>query len=663
MRIPTSHFSGQRILASRPAGRQRGFLLVTAVVLIVIAALLISAMVFLSATDSETGASNTQSAQALFIAESGVERALYGFTKEGAACGSLAYTAGLGQGSFTTTGTLYAPAATALSAAISATDSVIPVASVAGYAPHGRIIIGSESINYTGSSSSSCGAFSPPCLTGAARGASGSVAAAHALGAAVSQNQCLIRSVGTVDNATRTVDRAISAASGSTSAIIVYAKETTPGTPFYRFWDNTTATWGAEQSASSVGGGRIQYIVVKSARTRNEMILGTLDDTGDIRIQIWNGSNWSDGTTVGATRLMADVGGNDNYRGFDIAYETGNDRAMVVYNNGINNRNPAYQIWDSTSWATGTLNGDLGGNYTTNNSPPVWIDLAADPRSGMNNMVLLTMDSNRGVYGVTWNGVTWTRRSTTAPWGQTAVVDRKPMDVAYEQLSGRAMFIWGTTTSGTNQQQYRIWNNSTSTLSGITNFDITTMNSTANWIRLVPEPNTDNFMYGVQDSSPDLHTLFWNGSTSTFGSQTRHDTRTEAGTSRNFDIAFETYPANAGQAWLVWGTATGSDQVRRRHWNNGSGWDAALAKIGDDTGYIRVAAHPVTGAIFAALYQTNGSSTRDIQEIHLTNGSGTWSGIATIWDGGTIGNPVMQRVDMAPARAGLTLYDWIEVFP
>jgi len=190
---------------------QRGFLLIMAVVLIVVAALLLTVMMFLGVTATESSASHLQSTRALFVAESGMERALYGFSQEGTGCVSLTYASSFGDGNFSTTGTLYAPAATALSAAISATDTIIPVASVAGYAPHGRLTIGAESINYSGSSTTSCGAFSAPCFTGALRGAGGSAAAAHALAAAVSQNQCTIRSTGTVNVAKRTVESAVTA--------------------------------------------------------------------------------------------------------------------------------------------------------------------------------------------------------------------------------------------------------------------------------------------------------------------------------------------------------------------------------------------------------------------------------------------------------------------
>lgn len=197
--------SGQCIACGR---FQRGFLLVTAVVLIVVAALVLSAMVFFSVVASQSAATNLGSKQAFFIAESGIERAIRGFWREGTACGALNYANNLGTGSFSTNGTLYAPSpVTTLSANVGVADTVIPVASTSGYAPFGRITVESEEINYAGigTSAATCAPFASPCLTDAERGAGGSVAAAHMVGAAVLQNQCNITSVGTVSTASRTV--------------------------------------------------------------------------------------------------------------------------------------------------------------------------------------------------------------------------------------------------------------------------------------------------------------------------------------------------------------------------------------------------------------------------------------------------------------------------
>lgn len=179
---------------------QRGALIITAIVLLVIVAVLVAVASYLSIANVGSGTGHMSSAQALFVAESGIQRAVYQY-KTGTACGALTNTnVAVGTGSFTTSGTLYNPANTTISKAggITAADTVIPVASLAGYAPHGRIGIENEQINYSGTSTSSavCGAGLTACFTGATRGVAGTAAAAHAFGVAVSQNQCLIRSTG-----------------------------------------------------------------------------------------------------------------------------------------------------------------------------------------------------------------------------------------------------------------------------------------------------------------------------------------------------------------------------------------------------------------------------------------------------------------------------------
>lgn len=194
------------------AGRkyQRGMLLIVAVVLIAVAATMATAIVTLTTGGNQGGGMQLNSTQALYAAESGIERALYGFTN-GTACSSLSYTnISVGQGSFTATGTLYNPASTTLSSNINATVTYIPVASVAGYATHGRITIGSEAINYTGKSTDTtvCSGYSA-CFTGAIRGAGGTTATTHNSGDTVTQSQCVIGSTGSVNGARRTVESAV----------------------------------------------------------------------------------------------------------------------------------------------------------------------------------------------------------------------------------------------------------------------------------------------------------------------------------------------------------------------------------------------------------------------------------------------------------------------
>jgi Tfp pilus assembly protein PilX len=168
---------------------QSGFSLIIAVIMILIFAIVSVTVASLVSTDSTLSLYELRSTDALYVTRAGIERVLYQF-KNGTACASLAYTNSLGSGSFTTTGNLYNPGSTMLSSGISSSTTTVPVNSTTGYAPHGRITIDSETLDYTGTT--------PTSFTGARRGAAGSTADIHSSGASVSQNHCLIRSTGTI---------------------------------------------------------------------------------------------------------------------------------------------------------------------------------------------------------------------------------------------------------------------------------------------------------------------------------------------------------------------------------------------------------------------------------------------------------------------------------
>jgi len=187
-----------------PMKNQKGCSIIAAVFIIVILAFMGVMFLTMVNTASFTSVNDLQSAQALNVAESGIEYALNQFWT-GTSCNSLGYTnVALGAGSFTTTGTLYNPAAPAtVSVVVNAGDAAISVTSVNGYAPHGRIRIETEEILY--------GALDIPGnrFINVQRGAAGTTAAGHAINRPVYQNECLIQSIGTVGNAKRTIQKAV----------------------------------------------------------------------------------------------------------------------------------------------------------------------------------------------------------------------------------------------------------------------------------------------------------------------------------------------------------------------------------------------------------------------------------------------------------------------
>lgn len=656
----------------RAPASQRGFLLIVAVVLIAVGAAMAAIIVTLTAGSGQGGGLHVNATQAFFVAESGIERALYGYTRQGAACTALTYNGSVAisgvSGSYSTTGTAYAPAATALSANINAATTVIPVNSVAGYATHGRIMIGAEAIHYTGTSTSPavCGGGAPACFIGATRGTGGTAAAAHSVGNAVIQNQCLIDSVGSVDNARRTVSRAVFRGAG---AMAVYVHENNLGVPYYRFWDG--AAWGVEATATGVGS-EIRYIMVKSARTRDEYIMVTQSANGEIRAQIWNGTAWtSNGVTTGATLLLGTINNNGDrdYRAFDVEYESASDRAMVVYRNG-NNADPDFRLWNGTAW-TGTAT--VVPNATANR--PRWIELAADPNPLLNDMVLFVANSGRDVHGTHWNGVAWDDMGAGLWDNDTAATTTKIMDVVYERdAPGRAVFVWADDTSC--NLSFRTWDPAgAGTLGGITPFAIpggAGCADQADWVRLAADPFSSSIMLGVQDQDNDLNTCLWIGSPPAGWNcadppHIEHSTDVESGVNRSFDIVFASDPNRVGEAWLVWGAlAGGGTNIWRRPWNPAtSTWGAIDVFLGPDMCYPAAVAHPNTGVILVGNYED--ANTGDISATQLVNG--VWSGSTLLWNSGASstldcqgGDLIHERVSIATQRGGLNRIDWLEVF-
>jgi hypothetical protein len=385
-------------------------------------------------------------------------------------------------------------------------------------------------------------------------------------------------------------------------------------------------------------------MVLKFARTRNEAVLGTLDSTGDIQVQIWNGASWGAPTLMGNTTAA-----NSIYRGFDIEYETNGDRTVVVYNTNVANQ-VSYRIWSGLAWSA-QANQALA---TVSIGVPYWIELAPNPLAASNEIAMIVLGSNVDVYGLRWTGVAWNNMGVAATWDTTAATaTRKAIDVAYEQQTGRAMFIWGDSVAG--DQYYRIWNGAA--LTANTQLTIPAMGGVAYWVRLAPDTFSNRIMFSVQDAGRDLNTRLWSGAAwDTAAQHPEHDNGTEDA-SRNSDIVFETAAVNAGRAWLLWGNGSA---LSRRQWT-GAAW-GAITTTGDDTSLVQLLAHPLSGAVFSAIYESSASATQDIWESHLTSGSATWSPRFTVWGGPTVANPVRERLFLAAERYNpLIAPDWREI--
>lgn len=635
--------------------RAGGFLLIVAVFVLVLVAIALVALGNMTSADIRSGSEHAQSEQAYFAAYSGLERASYRYGA-GVACAALAETGiAVGNGTFDLSATAYLSNA-ANATVNNANSQTINVSDTSTYAPHGRARIRTaafgaiEEIHYSGKTANK--------FTGVTRGVAGTTALAHAA-EPVYQDLCLVQATGRVGNAVRVLERALHDA----NSMMVYAKMAgITTTPYYRLWDESTAAWGAEAAANAPSANPLQQMVLKFARTRNEAILGTLSSTGALHIQIWDGFEWSTPVLVATSSTGAS-------RAFDIAYETQNDRALIVYN--TNTRNPGYRIWDGSMLSAEVLLSSAANLNATYPSPSgagarqTWIALAAKPALNSNEIVMISTDTADDVYGARWNGASWSDMDndpTPVSWDTSTSngTDREAVAVAYESVSGDALFVWADATN--NVFRWRAWSGGAmSAPVGGTAVAFTAAGTVGMWLRLASDPNSDQIMLGVQDAAADLHTLLWSGAG--WSGFTLHDNSLEpggngaAGTDRAFDVVWETHPDQIGNAWVMWGDGA---RVSKQKWSGGA-WGGTSA-TGDDTSFIQLLAHPVSGAVWGANYQNSSSATDDLVEQHLTAGAAAWvNSAAAIWAGPTPNAMIMTRVVMGTRRP--IVIDTVEIHP
>jgi hypothetical protein len=184
---------------------QAGAFLVMAIVILTVLGAMTVALGYLSSASTRSAILQNFGDKAFYVAFSGLERATAAsadpVTGNRTACATQTGFSNVatGAGVFTVTnatvayngGTVLAPSPTTLSAGITATSTVIPVASLAGYVgTGGRIMIDREMIDYAATSTSNAVCGTQPCFVVARRGAEGTTAATHASATRVGAYQC-----------------------------------------------------------------------------------------------------------------------------------------------------------------------------------------------------------------------------------------------------------------------------------------------------------------------------------------------------------------------------------------------------------------------------------------------------------------------------------------
>ena len=354
--------------------------------------------------------------------------------------------------------------------------------------------------------------------------------------------------------------------------------------PRYRQRDGSG--WSDETDANNVGG-TIRWITMQSCPTRDEIIMGTVDSSYDVNVQVGDGSTWS------APQQF--TGSLDSYtcRGFDIAYEQVSGDAMVAYvDTGLNDGVPRYRIWDGTGWT--------GGAFVNSTSPGAgdlwWVRLAADPNS--DEIVIVTLDDARDIRAQVWDGSSWGNPLTIT--NDSRAYGYQCFDAVYDR-NGNAIVVWSD--KGTSTVRSRVWNG---TAWGAAS-DIYAFTDSVYWIKLAADPNSDNILMGALNEDKDVHVTVWNGST--WSSNLKIEENTYECNKRIMDVCFE---QSSGRGLVVWGDSTPTPKYRI--WNGSWGKESSASNLGGDwyTRWARLTPDPDSDEMF--LMTSDGNNDLNIQK-------------------------------------------------
>ncbi|HXZ25648.1 MAG TPA: LamG domain-containing protein, partial [Nitrospiria bacterium] len=338
------------------------------------------------------------------------------------------------------------------------------------------------------------------------------------------------------------------------------------------------------------------------------------------------------GTPIGYRQII--VNNPDGGMSLPASFYVGSLTAAPMVAYGVNGSSePQYRLLQ----ADGSWSAEAG--VGVNSGVPRWTVLRASPLSPEKALGVIDLTGALNLF--VWNGLTWGAplTATTSTGLIGAVPSTRSMDIAYEQLSGEALAVYGLT--GSALPHYRVWNGTAWSAESIANVSLNTA-SPITWVRLVPRPASNEILLLYGNASGAVNALIWDGLTNTFGHE---QLLTSSGASTQalvFDGAYTQDSCASGmpscQAVVVWAdnSSTTPDYLT---WN-GAIWGVTpqpvpigLTTVAGGLRTVRLAADHSTDRIAAGVVSTIGQLS------------------VSLWDGSawqTSGNAAPQVVGAVP---------------
>jgi hypothetical protein len=357
-----------------------------------------------------------------------------------------------------------------------------------------------------------------------------------------------------------------------TSSVMIAFSQSGSDLPQFSIWDGSS--WGSPADTSTVGANPY-WVVLRNCPKRNETACATLDANEDVNVMFYNGSVWT-----AATEVCTITSQTDN-RNFDMAYESrSGDLLLVYYDGATGEKNLGYVTYDGASLSSES---DLA---LSSGSQVPYVTLHANPRR--NEIMLLVVPNPSRLTAAAWNGSSWGSWATLNSNLETTAEECYAL--AYESISGEALVAYSP--KNATSPEYQTWNGAVwSVGSGMPD-----LGDVAYWIRLVPDPSSDEILFAALDEGRDINVLVWNGSA--WGSTLEVEANAQYYDRRQFDLAYE----NGGNEALLVYHENGQTSLRYRTWD-GSSW--STEQIGPDIGHdahtIQLRTGMLAGEVFIAV--------------------------------------------------------------
>jgi hypothetical protein len=187
-------------------------------------------------------------------------------------------------------------------------------------------------------------------------------------------------------------------------------------------------------------------------------------------------------------------------------YQSSIGDGILVYGEG-SVQMPRYRLWSETSqtWGSELSAGSIGGTIE-------WVSVKTSPIR--DEYILATADAyddiNVQIYSnktgtLCWHNSILCNSVIELTTASTAANVHK-MDLAYEKINGRAIFVYSDNTS---IPKYVIWNGDH--WSSQQNIPVTKTSGIIEWIKLIPRPNSNEIALVYSDSRDSLNAMIWDG--------------------------------------------------------------------------------------------------------------------------------------------------------